>query len=41
MNLRGINRVIVAVKDIEKSKAYYAKVQERYFLAYFAHDMQT
>ncbi len=25
-NLRGISRVIVAVKDIEKSKSYYSKV---------------
>jgi catechol 2,3-dioxygenase-like lactoylglutathione lyase family enzyme len=26
MNIKGINRVIVAVKDIEQSKTYYTKV---------------
>lgn len=26
MNLRGINRVIVAVRDIEKSKRYYSEL---------------
>jgi catechol 2,3-dioxygenase-like lactoylglutathione lyase family enzyme len=32
MNIKGINRVIVAVKDIEQSKTYYTKVLGASFL---------